>query len=85
MQLGIAFLLGFADVTAKQTEDRGPKQSYKIVFWYETGCAAVALILLIGFVKIDRAKSELTADERKAMEEEANTMREGVNAAERSD
>jgi MFS family permease len=67
LQLGIAVFLGFADLTATQTEKLGEKRSYKAVFWFEVACASVALILLLGFVKIDKAKSDLTMDEREAM------------------
>ncbi|PNS19963.1 hypothetical protein CAC42_7930 [Sphaceloma murrayae] len=66
MQLGIAFLLGFADVVVTETSDQGVKQKYKNAFWLEVGCAGTALILLAGFVKIDKAKSQLTVDEQAA-------------------
>lgn len=64
--LGIAILLGFADVVAIETRWQGEKQSYKNVFWFELACGAAALILFVGFVRIDRAKSDLTADEKEA-------------------
>ncbi|KAF2223182.1 putative MFS multidrug transporter [Elsinoe ampelina] len=63
MQLGIALLLGFADVVVTETADQGTARKYKNGFWLEVGCAALALVLLAGFVKIDKAKSQLTADE----------------------
>ncbi|KAF4556896.1 putative drug resistance protein [Elsinoe fawcettii] len=63
MQLGIAFMLGFADVVVTETADQGVSRKYKNAFWLEVGCASLALVLLAGFVKIDKAKSQLTADE----------------------
>jgi MFS family permease len=67
LQLGIAFHLGWADVVASQTANQGERQSYKNAFWYEVACAGVALVLLVGFVRIDKAKSDLTADEKEAL------------------
>ena len=71
LQLGIAVFLGFADLTATETEHKGAKRSYQAVFWFEVACASVALILLLGFVKIDKAKSDLTMEERAALEADA--------------
>jgi hypothetical protein len=68
LQLAIAFFLGLAEVIATQTEHQGARRSYKIVFWYEVAIAAVALVLFVGFVKIDRAKSTMTVDEMEEME-----------------
>jgi hypothetical protein len=70
LQLGIAVFLGFADLTATKTENLGLRKSYKAVFWFEVGCAGVALVLLLGFVKIDKAKSDLTFDEKALLEAE---------------
>ncbi|KAI9743438.1 MAG: hypothetical protein M1835_002901, partial [Candelina submexicana] len=64
LHLGISFFLGFADVTASGTRELGQRRSYKSVFWYEVGCAATALLILVAFVKIEKAKSEMTADEK---------------------
>ena len=67
LYLGIAFLLAFADVVQTETMHLGMKRSYQSVFWYELACAALALVIMIGFVRIRKAKSDLTADERVAM------------------
>ncbi|PSK45303.1 hypothetical protein B9Z65_2443 [Elsinoe australis] len=66
MQLGIAFLLGFADVVQTETSDQGTMQKYKNVFWLEVACAGLALVVMAAFVKIDKAKSQLTAEEQAA-------------------
>ncbi|KAI9681995.1 MAG: hypothetical protein M1817_000049 [Caeruleum heppii] len=67
LHLGISVFLGFADITASETAHLLEEKSYKAVFWFALGCAAVALIILVGFVKIDKAKSDMTADERSEM------------------
>jgi len=68
LYLGIALLLAFADVTQTQTGHLGLKGSYQAVFWYELGCAVLALVIMLGFVRIKKAKSEMTVDERAALE-----------------
>lgn len=70
LQLGIAVMLGFADVVATYTEHKGQRQSYKNVFWFELACGAAALMIFAGFVRVGSAKSDFTADEREAMAEE---------------
>ena len=45
----------------------GVKQSYRYVFWFEVGLAAIALLLMVAFVRVDRAKSEMTADEKEQL------------------
>ena len=67
LYLGIAFLLAFADVTQTQTTRLGLKRSYQAVFWYQFACSVLALVVMIGFVRIRKAKSEMTADERAAI------------------
>ncbi|RDL34974.1 uncharacterized protein BP5553_06905 [Venustampulla echinocandica] len=67
--LGIAVCLGFADIVNTYTIARlGSRKSYQAVFWLEVACAAVALIILIFFVKITKAKSDLTIEEREELE-----------------
>jgi MFS family permease len=66
--LGVSFFLGLADIAAAGTVKHGLKHSYKVVFWFGVACAVVALILLVGFVKIDAATSDLTADEKAELE-----------------
>ena len=68
--LGIAFCLAFADVTQTNTAQLGLKASYQAVFWYQLGCSGLALGIMLGFVRIRKAKSELTVDERAAREHE---------------
>ena len=69
LYLGIAFLLGFADLTQTGTKHLGLKRSYQAVFWYQVACAAIALLVMLGFVRIRKAVSDLTVDEKAALEE----------------
>jgi hypothetical protein len=68
LHLGISFFLGISDMIATYTAAKGPSRSWKNVFWFEVALAAAALVILIFFVKIDKAKSDLTADERMRLE-----------------
>jgi len=70
LYLGIAFVLSFADVTQTQTAHLGLKRSYQSVFWYELAVQAAALALMLAFVRIRKAESDLTADEKAAQEVE---------------
>ena len=72
LQLGIAVLLGFADVVDTYVRAGGGETSerrgYKAVFWLEVACAATSLVILVLFVKIKKAESELTVEEREQLE-----------------
>lgn len=72
LHMGIAVLLGFADIVQTQTSDLGSRRSYKAVFWYQTGLAILGLLIVAFFVRIREAKSEFTLDEREAMAAEGN-------------
>jgi hypothetical protein len=69
MHLGIAVMLGFADIVNTYTVTRlGMRKSYHAVFWFEVACASAAVLILVLFVKIKKAESELTVDERAELE-----------------
>ena len=70
LQLGIALLLGFADIVASETAYQGQRQSYKNAFWFELACGAAALVIFMAFVRIDSAKSDYTADEKEAQQDQ---------------
>ena len=71
LHLGIAVCLGFADIVNTYTVERlGARLSYHAVFWFEVACAATALMILIIFVKIMKAESEMTVEEREELEAE---------------
>lgn len=69
LHLGIAVMLGFADVVNTYTvASLDMRRSYHAVFWFEVACASAALVILVLFVKIKKAESELTVDERAKLE-----------------
>ena len=70
LYLGIAFLLAFADFTQTQTAYQGRKRSYQNVFWFQLACATVASFVMAAFVRLRKARSDLTVDEKEAF---ANT------------
>ncbi|KAI9678827.1 MAG: hypothetical protein M1817_005887 [Caeruleum heppii] len=71
LYLGIAVFLAFADLVQTRTVDTGLLNSYRNVFWYQLGCSVFALALMTGLVRIKKARSELTFDERVELEQEA--------------
>jgi MFS family permease len=69
LHLGIAVMLGFADIVNTYTvASLGMRRSYHAVFWFEVACASAALVILVLFVKIKKAESELMVDERAELE-----------------
>jgi hypothetical protein len=68
--LGISLFLGLADLAVTQTADRGQRLSYKVAFWFATGCAGFGLIVMTLGVKIGKAQSGLTVDEMQELERE---------------
>ncbi|KAE8150942.1 major facilitator superfamily domain-containing protein [Aspergillus avenaceus] len=71
LHLGIAVMLGFADIVHSETEHLGQRKSYKAVFWFQFGLAMVGALLVVFFVRIKHAKSEMTVEERTALAAES--------------
>ncbi|OKP07154.1 Drug resistance protein [Penicillium subrubescens] len=76
MHLGIAVMLGFADIIETQTKSLGKWKSYKMVFGFQTGLYVLGLLIVLGFVRIRHAKSELTVDEKEELERSYPTTRQ---------
>ena len=70
LYLGIAFLIAFAGVVQTKTADLGLRKSYQAVFWYQLACAGTAFVIMGAFVRIRKAKSALTFDEKAALKVE---------------
>ena len=71
-QLGIALLLGCRDIIQSYTEETsGLKASYQNTFWFGMACNGLALVMVAIWGKVPRAKSDLTADEKRELELEA--------------
>ena len=64
MHLSIAFFLGLAEILMHHTREQPLLQQYRYVFWFEVGVAAAALVIMVLFVRIRPAESDLTADEK---------------------
>ncbi|GME55969.1 uncharacterized protein K452DRAFT_315629 [Neofusicoccum parvum] len=67
VQLGISLFLGIADVIAVETAHREKRESYRIIFWFEVALSASSFAILLCFVKIKTAKSDLTVEEKEAL------------------
>lgn len=64
LHFGIAIMLAFADILQVHTEEyMSVRDSYQTAFWFQVGLAGFGLVLVIIFVRIESAKSGLTADE----------------------
>jgi len=68
--LGISFFLGLGDLAVTMTADRGQRQSYKVAFWFATGCAVFGMAVMFLGVRIGKASSDLTIEEREELERE---------------
>ncbi|USP78351.1 major facilitator superfamily transporter [Curvularia clavata] len=68
--LGVTVYLSLADLAVSETEDKGKRESYKIAFWLATGLAAAGLVIMFLGVRIGKAKSELTIEEKEELENE---------------
>jgi hypothetical protein len=63
--LGMSFFLGVADMVERSLKTRmGLNGTYRAAFWFATGCSAVSLVIIAAFVRLGKAKSNLTVDER---------------------
>ena len=70
LHLGITFCLGFADIIQAETVDRiGLFKSYKAIFWFGVAAASVALSIMVIFVDVKKAKSDLTVDEKRELDQ----------------
>ncbi|KAM0545022.1 hypothetical protein ACHAPJ_011532 [Fusarium lateritium] len=69
--LGISFFQGFGDVAVGQTSYLDLRKNYQVAFWLGVGTAGVAFVVL-SCIKIGRAKSEMTIEERE--QEEQNNV-----------
>jgi MFS family permease len=68
--LGISVMLGFADLAVTETAHQGKKKSYKAALFLGTASAAVGLVVMALGVRIGKAESGLTADEKAELERE---------------
>ncbi|KAI1076922.1 membrane transporter [Whalleya microplaca] len=62
--LGISFFLGWADFAVASKSSSGLGESYKVGFWLGAGCGGVTVLIILAFVRIGRAKSDYTVEEK---------------------
>ncbi|KAF2716466.1 drug resistance protein [Polychaeton citri CBS 116435] len=78
LQLGVAVCLGLADIIQSATvHERGLGRSYKNTFWFGVGAGVVALVVMAGWGRVPKATSDLTADERRQLMQEAEGEEQG--------
>lgn len=65
--VGISFFLGLADLAVSEDKNRGGTEGHKVAFWFATACSAVTL-LFFSTIKLGKAESELTVEERMQLE-----------------
>jgi len=70
--LGISIFLGFADLAVAQTQARGKsvRESYKVAFWFAVASAGMGCIVMTLGVRIGKAKSGLTVEEKEELQRE---------------
>jgi len=72
--LGISFFLGLADLAVSEDEKRNPNgEGHKVAFWFATACAGVTFLIFLT-IKMPKAKSELTIEEREARDAKARAL-----------
>jgi hypothetical protein len=81
LQLGVAFVLALTDIIQSATVDEaGLEKSYKNTFWFGVGAATASLLILAIWGKVPKASSDLTADEKAELLEEAMTEQQRQSA-----
>ncbi|KAK4244663.1 major facilitator superfamily domain-containing protein [Corynascus novoguineensis] len=65
--VGISFFLGLADLAVSEDKNRGGTEGHRVAFWFATACSTVTL-LLFSTIKLGKAESELTVEERMQLE-----------------
>ncbi|KAL3477290.1 major facilitator superfamily-domain-containing protein [Aspergillus californicus] len=69
---GISFFLGLADLVVAETRELGLEGSYKAAFWFGVACSGVAIVLLL-FIRVGKAGSDFTVEERIQIQESRAT------------
>ncbi|KFX88315.1 hypothetical protein V490_07722 [Pseudogymnoascus sp. VKM F-3557] len=74
LHCGGTMCLGLADIVKRETQNvLGDRKSCQAVFWLEVGCAIIATLILVAFVRVGEAKNDLRVEEKlEAAEKEEN-------------
>ncbi len=76
--LGMSFFLGWADLAVSMHSSEGLKESHKVAFELGIGCAGGAILLVIFGIRIDKAKSSLTVEEKEQLQREGPSQNSAV-------
>jgi len=77
--LGMSFVLGFADYAVSTKAHLGLKESYNVGFWLGAGAAGASIILVAFGIRIGKASSDLTVEEKEELKQEVARIRNQSN------
>lgn len=74
LHCGSTTCLALADIVKRETQKvLGDRKSCQAVFWLEVGCAIIATLILVAFVRVGEAKNDLRVEEKlEVVEKEEN-------------
>lgn len=82
LHFGIAIMLAFADIIQVHAQKHiSLRESYQSAFWFQVGLSAFAMLLVVIFVRVESAKSGLTADEQAELEAAAGVEVQDIHRA----
>ena len=64
LYVGMSFFLGWADVATASKASLGARESFKTALFLGVGLAGAAALIVLVFIRIGKAGSELTVEER---------------------
>ncbi|KAK7982046.1 major facilitator superfamily transporter [Apiospora saccharicola] len=67
--VGMSFFLGWADLATASRAEFGLRESFKTSLFLGVGLGGVAALIVLVFIRIGKARSDLTLEEREAQEQ----------------
>lgn len=67
--VGMSFFLGWADLATASRAEFGLRESFKTSLFLGVGLGGVAALIVLVFIRIGKAESDLTLEERVAQEQ----------------
>ncbi|KZL85084.1 major facilitator superfamily transporter [Colletotrichum incanum] len=77
--LGMSFFLGWADLASAAGGREDLKSGYKIALTMGAACAGASILIIAFGIRIDRAKGDLTADEREQLQRAGGKTSNGLS------
>ncbi|KAK4196413.1 major facilitator superfamily domain-containing protein [Triangularia verruculosa] len=71
--LGISFFLGISDLAVSEETKRGGTTGHHVAFWFAAACAVIVLVLF-ATIKVGKAESDLTLEERAELERQTKSQ-----------